>query len=101
MDFGEAVRAVKAAVERLKREMQWDAELVYRGAVLIDTAVNRQLGGKAKWPEIEDMFPGIFDAEKMKEQRELQKARAWGERFKAFANAWNERLENGNRDIES
>ena len=96
MDLGEAVRAVKAGAERLQREMQWQAELVYKHACLTELAVNRQLGGKNKWPEIEDVFPGIFDAEKLKAERELRKAQAWGEQFKAFARVWNEKMEKQN-----
>lgn len=76
--------------------MRWEAELTYKQAVLIDISVNRELGGKAKWPNIEDVFPGLFDEEKLKADREMRKAQAWGEKFKAFADAWNERIEQQN-----
>lgn len=96
MDLGEAVRAIKATGERKLNDMRFEAELTYKQAILIDIAVNRELGGKAKWPEIEDVFPGLFDKEKLTAERELRKAQAWGEQFKAFADAWNERLEQQN-----
>ena len=101
MDPGEAVRAVKAAAERQKFELQWQAELAYKIAFLTTIGTNRVLGGHDEWPTIEKVFPGLFDDEKLKEDRELKKAQAWGEQFKAFAHDWNERLENGNRDAES
>lgn len=94
MDPGEAVRAMKAAVEKLRTEMRWQAELVYKAGILVNIAVNRQLGGRQKWPEIEEVFPGLYDAEKLKEERELKKAQSWGERFKAMAEMWNQELEN-------
>ena len=100
MDFGEAVRAVKYAAERQKQEMQWQAELAYKTALLNTIGVNRQLGGREEWPTIEKAFPGLFDDEKLQEERELKKAQAWGERFKAVAEVWNQKMEmqNGNRD---
>ena len=96
MDLGEAIRAIKAAGERRLNDMRWEAEQIYKQAVLIDISVNRELGGKAKLPEIEDVFPGLVDEEKLKADRELKKAQAWGEKFKAFADAWNERIEQQN-----
>lgn len=96
MDLGEAIRAIKAAAERRMTGMRWQAELTYKHAILTDLAINRQLGGKAKWPDIEDVFPGLFDEEKLKADRELQKAKAWGEQFKVFAEAWNEKMEQQN-----
>ena len=101
MDLGEAVRAVRSAADRQRFEMQWQAELAYKIALLTTIGTNRQLGGHEEWPVIEKVFPGLFDDEKLKEDRELKKAQAWGEQFKAFAEVWNERLENGNRDAES
>lgn len=103
MDPGEAIRAVKSAAERQKEEMRWQAELAYKTALMNTIGVNRQLGGHEEWPSIEKVFPGLFEDEKLKEERDLKKAQAWGERFKVMAELWNLELEkqNGNRDTES
>lgn len=97
MDLNEVRRAMNAAIERHKEEMREKAMFVYSLAELINLGTARALGGKGDWPEIEEVFPSLFDAEKMQEERRLQKGQRFAEQFKAYAEAWNERIEEDGR----
>ena len=81
---GAVTRFLKAANERRKRDLQTEAALLHAQANLIGSSVSRLFSKGAKFPGVEESFPGLFDYD----EEAARTARSIAN-FKKFAAAHN------------
>ena len=67
----------------------------YTLADLIGHSVARIYNKENEYPEIELVYPSIFDAKEMEEERQKQQDELSALRFKQFAQAFNKKIKEG------
>jgi hypothetical protein len=96
MTVGEVGRAIQSKNKIRKIEAQEKASYDYILANLIINGISKVLGGKNRFPTIEEAYPTLFDdvAAKKEETIQEQKMNLSALRFKQFANSYNRNLKN-------
>lgn len=98
MTIGEAVREIDAYAERRRDRAYFE----YNNALAVGLFIGSMFSsGKA--PSIEDIYPDIFSDEEEKKREAEEEARTQRSvaNFISFANSFNKRFDNGNREPES
>lgn len=96
MTPGEVIRAVESKRKRLKIEAQEKASYDYILAGLIVKGVSITLGSKESYPQIEEVYPNLFDdvIQEKNEEIQRQKMNLSALRFKQFAQSYNNNFKN-------
>lgn len=91
MTPGEVVRYVNSRIKVKRIEAQEKASYDYILANLIVKGVGITLGSKETMPQVQDVYPGIFDdvIKEQEEKRQQQKAQLSALRFRQFAQSYN------------
>ena len=89
MTYCEIERAIMSKKRVMKMEAQERAAYDYILADLIGQSVARIYGSDNKYPDIADVYPSIFNKEKIEEQRQQQRMELSAQRFKQFAESFN------------
>ncbi len=81
---------------RTRDNLKMQAISSYNHSKLMVYAIARALGEKVDFPDLTDLYPGLF-MEKEKEEAKIQREKAIAEKsinnFMAFASNWNARFE--------
>lgn len=96
MTIGEASRAFDAYLLRRKDQ----AYFAYTNAMAVGLFVGSMFSSSHQPPTIEDIYPEIFPKDE-EEEEQVQPTEKSVENFMKFANAINERFQNGNGKPES
>jgi len=89
MTLAELHRCAESFQRVQKRKLQEKAIADYRLADLIGYSMARIYSSEAKYPEIYDVYPVIFDKEAIEEARQKEKDKETFEWLKQFANSFN------------
>lgn len=89
MTLAELERYIASYKRVQKRKAQDRALADYRLADLIGYSMARLYSSKAKYPEIYDVYPAIFDREAIEEAREKEHNKKTFEWLKQFADSFN------------
>lgn len=92
MTFAEINRAIASKQRLLKIEAKERATYDYVLADLIGRSVARIYNSSNKMPEIHEVYPALFEAQEIQEQKATQKTKLSVARFKQFANSHNKRF---------
>jgi len=92
MTFTEVRNRVDCYTRRKKVLDQERATYDYILADLIGRSVSRLYSSTNNLPEIEKVYPGIFNEDKLQEQRDQKKAELSAMRFRMFAISHNKRI---------
>lgn len=84
---GAVTRFLKASNERRKRDLKTEAVMLHRLADLIAPSVARLFGKNARFPEVRECFPTLFDYDEEEERAERSI-----NNFKAFAALHNAKI---------
>lgn len=97
MTIAELDRAIMSWERNQKRIAQERAVYDYISASLIGRSIASYFSNGVTMPEIEEIYPTLFNDErqKKKEQQEELKAQLSALRFRQFANSYNKRMNNG------
>ena len=90
MTLAELARLFKSKQRMQKQKAQEQAYFDYTLADLIGRSVARMYSKTNEYPEIQEIYPALFEEEKQKKQDELSVIR-----FKQFADAYNRKFEKG------
>lgn len=91
MTFAELERLINSKDRMRKYEAQEKARYDYILAALIGRAFAAGMDSKAKFPEIHEVYPSLFDREEREAQKQEQSNQLSALRFKQFANSYNKR----------
>jgi hypothetical protein len=91
MTLAELTRAIESKRRIQKREAQERASYDYILADLIGRSISRLYSSSATMPEIENIYPSLFDEKKIEEIKSNKKAELSAIRFKQFAKFHNEK----------
>ena len=96
MTPGEVIRAVESKRKLLRIEAQEKASYDYILAGLIVKGVSITLGSKESYPQIEEVYPNLFDdvIQEKNEEIQRQKMNLSALRFKQFAQSYNNNFKN-------
>ena len=94
MTPAEIIRAIESYNRVIKRQTKEKATHDYILAGLIVKGVSITLGGKSKFPTIQEAYPSIFDEdiEAHREQQREQTMNLSALRFKQFAQSYNSKF---------
>jgi hypothetical protein len=92
MTIAEAQRAIDSKIRVRKIQAQEKATYDYILADLIGRSVSRIYSSSGKLPELYEVYPSIFNAEDVQEQKEKQVAELSILRFKQYANFHNKKF---------
>ena len=86
MTINEVVREANAYQKRKKQDLQWQAQMCYMVPQLIGQVVGNMFSKQQRpLPAIYDLFPSLFDEEKVEENRiKAETQRSWAN-FLRFA----------------
>lgn len=98
MTFAELDRALKSKKRVLKVEQQERATFDYILADLVGRSVGRIYSSSARYPEIQTMYPALFDDEEIKAKKAEKQVELSALRFKQFADSYNKRFNGGAKD---
>lgn len=73
-----------------KQKSQEKAIFDYKLAELIGISVSRIYNKTNKMPEIDEVYPNLFEAEKMQEEKQKKQDELSAARFRKFAQAFNQ-----------
>lgn len=93
MTLSELERAIRSKHRVQKRELQEKASLNYTLADLIGKSVARIYNSANTMPEIEEIYPALFDSKEMKQRKQEKQAELSAIRFKLFAESFNKKFE--------
>lgn len=97
MTFAEIERLIEAKQRVKKREDQERASFDYRLAELIGRSVSRIYSSSAKYPELYEAYPSLFDSEEVEDKKQERKMELSALRFRQFAQIYNKNKEVGNK----
>jgi hypothetical protein len=98
MTIAELERAIDSKKRIQKEQAQERATFDYIQAELIGKSISRIYSSANNMPSIEEVYPSLFDAELIQEQKAEKQAELSAIRFKQFANAFNERFKEEAKD---
>lgn len=100
MTYGEIVNAIRSFNRNYEREQKEKALFVYKMADLVAAGIGSAFSKEAKFPQIYDAFPRIFEKEKaLMEKAEQEKATSiYKAKFIDFTNSHNARWGEQNSD---
>lgn len=90
MTLAELDRLFRSKRRIEKQKLQEKAFFDYQLANMIGICVMHD--EKTKIPEIEEVYPTLFDAKKIQEERKLRKQQEAAMRFKQFASSFNQKI---------
>ena len=91
MTFAELDRLVASKQRIEKHRAQERATYDYRHAALVGRAFAAGMDSKAKFPEIYEVYPSLFDKEERENQKKEQSNQLSALRFKQFALSYNKK----------
>ena len=92
MTFAELDRVVASKKRMQKYEAQERATYDYILAALIGRAFSAGMDSKAKFPDIHEVYPSLFDAQEREQQKQERSNQLSALRFKQFAQSYNKRF---------
>lgn len=95
MTIAELQRAVESKKRIMKRESQEKAAADYILADLIGRSVDRIYSASARYPDINSVYPNLFNNEQVEEVKSAQKQELSALRFKQFAQSYNKKFKGG------
>ena len=93
MTLAEAIRAIKSKKRVEKARAMEKASFDYIQAELIGRSIARLYSSSARMPQIQEVYPSLFDNEEMEKQRQQKKMELSVLRFKTFAQTYNKKYE--------
>lgn len=93
MTLAEAIRAVKSKKRVEKARAMEKASFDYIQAELIGRSIARLYSSSARMPQIQEVYPSLFDNEEIEKQRQQKKMELSVLRFKTFAQTYNKKYE--------
>lgn len=92
MTLAELERAVKS-IKRVKlEEARKQANFDYQLANLIGVSISRIYSNSARFPDISEVYPSLFDAEEIEDKKQEKRNELSALRFKQFAQMHNKRF---------
>lgn len=92
MTLAELFRLMESKQRIQKREAQEKATYDYILADLIGRSIARVYNSSNKMPDIEKVYPTIFDEKELEEQRQIKRDKMDALRFQLFATSHNKKL---------
>ena len=89
MTIAELERCVSSKNRVRKRELQEKATFDYTLADLIGKSVSRIYNANNTMPEIEEIYPTLFDSKELQIKKQEKQAKLSAIRFKLFADSFN------------
>lgn len=96
MTLAELERLIESKKRIKKRQDQEKAQADYKLADLIGRSISRIYSSTARYPDISEAYPTLFDSAEVEEQKQARKDQLSALRFKQFAQAYNKK----NREVE-
>ena len=93
MTYGEALDAVNAFIKKEQKRQKEQASSTYSLATLIKLGVASLFDKEAKYPSINELYPGVFERE-TKEANKIQEEKqmiAWKQNMLDFAKRHNKK----------
>lgn len=98
MTIAELERAIESKKRVMKREAQERATYDYILGDLIGRSVARIHNSKNQYPQIYEIYPSLFDAETINEEKRNKQAELSALRFKQFAHSYNKNFKEVAKD---
>ena len=98
MTLAELERLVESKKRTQKVQAQERASYDYILADLIGKSVSRIYSSSAHMPEISEVYPTLFDSKEVEIQKQEKKAELSALRFKQFANSYNKKFKEVQRE---
>ncbi len=89
MTIDELERAIESKRRIEKAQLQEKASFDYILGDLIGRSISRLYSSSAKYPDISEMYPTLFDSREIEEKRKEKLAELSAIRFKQFAKSFN------------
>lgn len=93
MTLAEVIRAIKSKKRQEKAKAMEKASFDYIQAELIGRSIARLYSSSARMPQIQEVYPSLFDNEEIEKQRQQKKMELSVLRFKTFAQTYNKKYE--------
>ena len=93
MTLAEAIRAIKSKKRVEKARAMEKASFDYIQAESIGRSIARLYSSSARMPQIQEVYPSLFDNEEIEKQRQQKKMELSVLRFKTFAQTYNKKYE--------
>ena len=93
MTLAEAIRAIKSKKRVEKARAMEKASFDYIQAELIGRSIARLYSSSVRMPQIQEVYPSLFDNEEIEKQRQQKKMELSVLRFKTFAQTYNKKYE--------
>lgn len=97
MTLAEIVRAIESKKRVKKLQLQEQASMDYILADTIGKSVSRIYNTSNKLPDINEIYPTLFDSSYIQEQKVKNRAEISALRFRQFAQSYNSRF---NKEVE-
>lgn len=97
MTIAELVRAIESKKRIEKRQQQEKASFDYILADLIGRSISRIYSSAATMPDINTVYPSLFESEEIIEQKKAKQAELSAIRFRQFAHSYNSKLKRGDK----
>lgn len=95
MTIAELGRWFKSRKRVIKQQAQEKATWDYILANLIGASVSSVFNKSSKMPDIEKVYPNLFDTQEIKAQKQKKQDELSAARFRQFAEAFNKKFEKG------
>ena len=95
MTITELTRAVESKKRIEKQKAQEKATFDYILADLVGRSIARVYSSNAKMPELCELYPSLFESQKIEEKKQEKRNEISAFRFKMFAKSFNERRKQG------
>lgn len=92
MTLAEIERAIESKKRVYINQARERASFDYTLADLIGRSVSRIYSSSSKMPEIQEVYPTLFDSEEIQELKEEKQAELSALRFKQFATSFNSKF---------
>ena len=94
MTIAELKRLIDSKNRVMRMEAREKATFDYILGDLIGRSIARVYSDNAKYPEIHEMYPAIFNAEEIEETKRQNKMKLSAEKMRQFAQSYNKRFKN-------
>lgn len=92
MTLAELERLIESKARVKKREEQERASFDYILADLIGRSISRIYSSSAKMPEMNEVYPSLFNSQEIQEKKQDKQDELSALRFKQFAQAYNKKM---------